>query len=121
MGLFSRLFGSGEFGVRRAAVFALLGIALYTILVGADAAVVRAAIMGGLALFATLLGRRQAGLNTLALVAAVMAAFNPQVLWNIGFQLSFAATLGLVLYAEPLKEAFERLAGRFVPLERAQK
>ena len=121
VGLFSRLFGSGEFGVRRAAIFALLGIALYTILVGADAAVVRAAIMGGLALFATLLGRRQAGLNTLALVAAAMAAFNPQVLWNIGFQLSFAATLGLVLYAEPLKEAFEKLAGRFVPLERAQK
>jgi competence protein ComEC len=119
--LFSRIFGGGEFGVRKAAVFALLGIAVYTILVGADAAVVRAAIMGGLALFATLLGRRQAGLNTLALVAAIMAAFNPQVLWNIGFQLSFAATLGLILYADPLKEAFERLASRFVPLERAQK
>ena len=121
VGLFSRIFGSGEFGVRRAAIFALLGIAIYTILVGADAAVVRAAIMGGLALFATLLGRRQTGLNTLGLVAAGMAAFNPQVLWNIGFQLSFAATLGLVLYADPLKEAFERLAARFVPLERAQK
>jgi len=107
--LFSRIFGGGEFGVRKAAVFALLGITVYTVLVGADAAVVRAAIMGGLALFATLLGRRQAGLNTLALVAAIMAAFNPQVLWNIGFQLSFAATLGLVLYADPLKEAFERL------------
>ena len=121
VGLFSRIFGSGEFGVRRAAIFALLGIAVYTILVGADAAVVRAAIMGGLSLFATLLGRRQTGLNTLGLVAAGMAAFNPQVLWNIGFQLSFAATLGLVLYADPLKEAFERLAARFVPLERAQK
>ena len=86
VGLFSRIFGSGEFGVRRAAIFALLGIAVYTILVGADAAVVRAAIMGGLSLFATLLGRRQTGLNTLGQVAAAMAAFNPQVLWNIGFQ-----------------------------------
>jgi competence protein ComEC len=121
MALFSRLFGSGEFGVRWAAVFALLGIALYTILVGADAAVVRAAIMGGLALFATLVGRRQVGLNTLALVAAAMAAINPQVLWTVSFQLSFAATLGLVLYADPLKDSFERLASRFVPLERAQK
>ena len=119
--LFSRIFGAGELGVRRAAVFALLGIAVYTLLVGADAAVVRAAIMGGLALFATLLGRRQTGLNTLAIVAAVMAALNPLVLWNIGFQLSFAATLGLVLYADPLKEAFERWAARFIPLERAQK
>ncbi|MGB7095210.1 MAG: ComEC/Rec2 family competence protein, partial [Anaerolineales bacterium] len=121
VGVFSRLFGSGQIGIRRAAVFALLGIGLYTILVGADAAVVRAAIMGSLALFASLVGRRQAGLNTLALVAAVMAAFNPQVLWNVSFQLSFAATLGLVLYAEPLKAAFERFAARFVPLERAQK
>jgi len=119
--LFSRIFGGGEFGVRRAAIFALLGIALYTILVGGDAAVVRAAIMGGLALLATLLGRRQVGLNTLAVVAAAMATFNPLVLWNISFQLSFAATLGLVLYAEPLKEAFERIAARFVALERAQR
>jgi competence protein ComEC len=121
VGLFSRILGAGEFGVRRAALFALLGIAVYTILVGADSAVIRAAIMGSLTLFAALLGRRQAGLNTLAIVAAVMAAFNPLVLWNIGFQLSFAATLGLVLYADPLKEAFERLASRFVPLEKAQK
>jgi competence protein ComEC len=121
VGVFSRVFGGGQFGVRRAAVFALLGIAVYTILVGADAAVVRAAIMGGTAVFASLVGRRQDGLNTLAVVAAVMAAFNPQVLWNVGFQLSFAATLGLVLYAEPLKGAFERLASRYVPVETAQK
>jgi competence protein ComEC len=121
VGVFSRIFGRGQFGVRRAAVVALLGIAVYTILVGADAAVVRAAIMGGTAMFASLVGRRQDGLNTLAVVAAVMAAFNPQVLWNVGFQLSFAATLGLVLYAEPLKGAFERLASRYVPVETAQK
>jgi competence protein ComEC len=50
-----------------------------------------------------------------------MAAVNPSVLMNIGFQLSFAATLGLVLYAEPLKGAFERFAARFVPVETAQK
>jgi competence protein ComEC len=121
MGVFSRVFGGGQFGVRRAAVFVLLGIAAYTILVGADAAVVRAAIMGGTAVFASLVGRRQDGLNTLALVAAVMAAFNPLVLWSISFQLSFAATLGLVLYAEPLKEVFEVLASRYVPVETVQK
>ncbi|UCF27220.1 MAG: ComEC/Rec2 family competence protein, partial [Chloroflexota bacterium] len=121
VGVFSRLFGGGQSGVRRAAVIALIGIAAYTILVGADAAVVRAAIMGGTAVFASLVGRRQDGLNTLAVVAGLMAAFNPQVLWNIGFQLSFAATLGLVLYAEPLKAAFEKLASRRVTVETAQK
>jgi hypothetical protein len=64
------LFGGGQFGTRRAAIIALIGIAAYTILVGADAAVVRATIMGGTALFASLVGRRQDGLNTLAVVGS---------------------------------------------------
>jgi competence protein ComEC len=121
VGVFSRLFGGGQVGVRRGVLFTLFGVVVYTILVGADAAVVRAAIMGATALFASLVGRRQDGLNTLAVVAALMAAFNPNILWNVGFLLSFAATLGLVLYAEPLKEGFERLASRYVPVERVQK
>jgi competence protein ComEC len=121
IGVFGRLLGRGRIGIFRGAIFVLIGIAAYTILVGADAAVVRAAIMGGMALFASLIGRRQDGLNTLFFVAAIMAAVNPSILMNIGFQLSFAATLGLILYAEPLKEAFERLASRFVTVERAQR
>jgi predicted membrane metal-binding protein len=38
-----------------------------------------------------------------------MSAINPQLPWDLGFQLSFSATLGLVLYAEPLPQVFERL------------
>lgn len=97
-----------------------MGIALYTLFVGGDPAVFRAAILGGLALFAAQIGRRQAGLNSLALAALVMAALNPQVLWDVGFQLSFAATLGLVLYAEPLTAGFNRLASRWLARERVQ-
>jgi competence protein ComEC len=121
IGVFSRLFGGGQIGVRRGAVVAIVGIVLYTILVGGDAAVVRAAIMGVTALFASLVGRRQDGLLTLAIVAALMAAFNPNILWDVSFRLSFAATLGLVLYAGPLKDAFERFASGYVTVERAQK
>ena len=44
------------FGARKGAIAAGLAITLYTILVGADAAVVRAAIMGGLALLTRQLG-----------------------------------------------------------------
>ncbi len=60
--LFSRLLGR-----RKGALVAVLGILLYTVLVGATASVVRAAIMGGLAIFARQVGRRQNGLNTLVL------------------------------------------------------
>jgi competence protein ComEC len=113
--LFSRLFGR-----RRGAAAAVIGIILYTVLVGATASVLRAAIMGGLAILAGQLGRRQNGLNTLSITAAVMAVFNPNILWDVGFQLSFAATLGLVLYARPLQEWFTRLLARRLPLGTAQ-
>ncbi len=109
-GLFSRLLGR-----RWGFLAAVAAIALYTALVGGAAAVVRAAIMGALALFAQQLGRRGAGLNTLVFTAALMCAFNPSFLWDVGFQLSFMATLGLVLYAEPLQAAFLRLAGPRLP------
>ena len=115
-GIFGRLLGS-----RKGALAAVLGISLYTILVGANAAVVRAAIMGGLSIFARQVGRRQHGLNTLAFTAGVMALSNPQVLWDVGFQLSVAATLGLVLYAEPLSGAFQRLAARYIQQETAER
>ncbi len=113
-GLFTGLFGR-LFGRKWGALAAGLGIAMYTLLVGADAAVVRASIMGGLALLARQVGRRQDGLNSLALTAALMALVNPQVLWDVSFQLSFAATLGLVWYAQPLNDKFIQLASKVVP------
>jgi len=111
-------------GVRRrfqAACITAVFIGFYTVLVGAEAAVVRAALMGGLSLLAALVGRRQDGLNTLALVAGVMAFINPYVLWDVGFQLSFMATLGLLLYAGPLTERFIRLASRGMSESSARK
>jgi competence protein ComEC len=114
--VFSRLLGP-----RRGALAAVIGIAIYTFLVGADAAVVRAALMGGLALFARQVGRRQDGLNTLAFVAALMAAINPHTPWDVGFQLSFAATLGLILYAQPFQEWAAQLLARFLPPATAPK
>jgi competence protein ComEC len=56
----------------RGALVAGVGILIYTILVGADAAVVRAAIMGGLALLAIQIGRRQSGANILLFAAMII-------------------------------------------------
>jgi competence protein ComEC len=114
--LFSRLLGP-----RRGALAAVIGIAFYTILVGAGPSVVRAALMGTLALLAVQIGRRQQGLNTLAFVAAVMAIWNPLILWDVGFQLSFFATLGLILYGEPLRSAAENFMVRHFAVSDAQK
>jgi competence protein ComEC len=89
-------------GHRRSAWFVLAGIALYTILVGADAAVVRAAIMGALFVIATrLMGRPTFAPAGLFTAAIIMTLANPNILWDVGFQLSFAATLGLMLFVGP--------------------
>ena len=119
-GLFITLFGN-LFGKKNGAILAMIGIAIYTILVGADSAVVRAALMGGLGLLGRQLGRRQDGVASLLSVSVVMAYFSPMVLWDVGFQLSFAATAGLILYAEPLAIWFVRQASRVTSNENAEK
>ncbi|MBP7354568.1 MAG: ComEC/Rec2 family competence protein [Longilinea sp.] len=95
-----------------AALAAVLTITAYTILVGADPPVTRAAIMGAVGLGGLLLGRRQVGVNSLAFTAALMSLFNPLLPWNPSFQLSFTATLGMILYAGPFQSAFTNWAER---------
>lgn len=119
-GMFTLVFGR-LLGRYRGAIVSAVGIILYTLLVGANAAVVRAAILGLLTLLGHLIGRRQAGLNSLTFVAGVMAILTPTVLWDVSFQLSFAATLGIMLYAEPLTEWFINRISRLIPPEKAEK
>jgi competence protein ComEC len=117
--LFSYLF-TRVLGRLRGAIVAAIGIIIYTLLVGANPAVVRAAIIGMLTLLALQVGRRQVGLNSLLFVAALMALRTPTVLWDISFQLSFAATLGIMLYAEPFTNGFTKLTARFIPHDKAE-
>ncbi len=119
-GLFVTFF-SQFLGPRRGAVLAIIGIVFYTILVGGEAAVVRAAIMGSLALFAKQIGRRQMALNTLLAVALLMCLWNPLYLWDVGFQLSFFATLGLILYADPFSQFANRIITRYFPASAAER
>jgi competence protein ComEC len=118
--LFSHFF-ERILGRYKGAFATVLGIIFYTLLVGANAAVVRAAVLGLFTVFGRLLGRRQTGVNSLAIVAALMAVQNPNILWDISFQLSFAATLGIMLYAEPLNYWFIKTASRFIPQDKSER
>ncbi len=119
-GIFAGLAGR-LFHRRRALLVAMTGVAVYTILVGASAAVVRAALMGVLYLFGCYVGRRSCAPVSLAVAALVMTAWNPHTLWDKGFQLSFAATAGLLLYTEPLERLFGGALARVTSAERAQR
>jgi competence protein ComEC len=75
---------------------ALTVILLYSLFVGLSPPVTRAALMVGLAILAQLLGRKGHAPTSLAIATLVMTAANAYTLWSISFQLSFAATLGLI-------------------------
>ncbi len=94
--------------------FSVAGIFVFTILTGAQASVVRAAIMGILVLLAQREGRLSDPRNALVLTGALMVFLSPQILrYDVGFQLSFAATIGLIYVAPLIKRYFEKLPGFF--------
>jgi competence protein ComEC len=96
----------------RALVTALV-IFLFVSLVGFDPPVVRAAIMGTIALLGTVLGRQKDALRILLITAGLMLIVNPSWLGNLSFQLSFLATLGLTIFY-PLLDRY--LPGKGMPL-----
>ena len=77
--------------------------------------------MGGLTLLTRQLGRQTHGMASLSAAAIAMTIVNPLILWDVGFQLSFATTLSLILYADPLSSRFVHFVSRWLDEERAEK
>ena len=86
-------------------------IAVYVPLTGAGPSIQRAGVMGALGLLATLRGRRASRLYVLAVAAAVTIAVNPGIAADAGWQLSFAAVLGILLLGAPLAAWLDRRLG----------
>lgn len=86
--------------------FALFGITFFIFMIGFPSSAVRAGVMGSLLLWAMKNGRLGNSTNAVVLAAAVMLFLNPLLLrWDIGFQLSFLATLGII-FLYPLFENY---------------
>ena len=104
------------FFMRRQKAFwwTVLAIILFTVLTGASASVIRAAIMGILVLLAYREGRFYGMTNSIVFAGLIMILLNPKVLrFDIGFQLSFLATLGLIFLAPVLREKFYKVPDFF--------
>ena len=92
----------GHFSRRRRAGVTILAIVGYTVFAGASPSVVRAAVMAGVALGAIESGRGSRVIVGLGWAVAVMILVEPATVTDVGFQLSAAATAGLVAWATPL-------------------
>ena len=88
---------------------AALVLGMYVTIVGPDASVLRAGVMGSLALVALAAGRRHEVLSTLAYALAALLVVRPEMLGSLGLQLSAAATAGLALWSGRLSAFFGRL------------
>ncbi|MFH1193080.1 MAG: ComEC/Rec2 family competence protein [Candidatus Jorgensenbacteria bacterium] len=99
------------FFLRRRWAFALsvLTILGFVLMTGGEASVVRAAIMGGLLLIAREAGRTASMRNAVLAAALAMVLANPKVLtFDVGFQLSFLAFLGIA-YLQPALALFFKI------------
>jgi competence protein ComEC len=82
--------------------FAAIGIVLFVVLTGMPSSAVRAGVMGILLIWAIKNGRLANAQNAILFAAVIMLLLNPMLLrWDVGFQLSFLATLGIV-YVYPI-------------------
>lgn len=80
----------------------LCGLWSFSLLAGAQPSVLRSAIMFSCLVIAGSLDKKTFILNSLALSAFVLVCINPYWLWDLGFQLSYAAVLSLVLFMRPV-------------------
>jgi competence protein ComEC len=90
-------------GRRRALALSIAFVLAYAALVGFSAPVLRATIMGILLVVAQLSGRPSHSLTSIVFAAAVMTGISPHAARDVSFQLSFAATAGIVFLAAPIR------------------
>jgi competence protein ComEC len=86
-------------------VLGVVAIASFACLVGFSATVLRASLMAALLLYVELTGRRYNALRALLVAGVVMLIINPYLLlYDVGFQLSFVATWGLIVFSPTIEK-----------------
>lgn len=94
---------------KAAAVMTMPGIVLYSMIAGSGFSIVRAAIMGGVLLMAVFLDRRRDIASLVPFAAFLILTFEPQALFDISFQLSFASVISLALIVPHIKTIYANL------------
>jgi competence protein ComEC len=80
----------------------------YILIAGAPPSAIRAGVVATFVLAAPLFGRQVSPLHFMSTMLALVLAYNPQLVYNTGFQLSVAAVFGILLFTRPLKSLVGR-------------
>ena len=87
-------------------VFIITGLWLFSILAGAQPSILRSAVMFTCIVFGETLSKKTSIYNTMALSAFILLCINPYWLWDVGFQLSYAAVLSIIIFMQPVYNWF---------------
>ncbi|MBS1920028.1 MAG: ComEC family competence protein [Bacteroidetes bacterium] len=80
----------------------IAGLWFFSLLAGAQASVIRSAVMFTCIVTGESLAKKTSIYNTLAFSAFILLCYNPYWLWDVGFQLSYAAVLSIVIFMRPI-------------------
>lgn len=107
-------FGILIFDRKKAFWLAVLGLIFFVLLTGIQASAIRASIMGGLVVVALNFGRMSNIRNVLLFSAIAIVIVNPMLLsFDVGFQLSFLATIGIVYFTPIILRYLKKMPNVF--------
>ncbi len=98
------LLGAAGLGRRQRTIAVVATLGAFTLIAGGGASVVRAALMGGVALVARDAGRPGSAATALGIAVWLLILLDPAMAMDIGFQLSVAATAGLLAWGSSLAD-----------------
>lgn len=102
-------------GRRKASVVSIGLLIFYVVLTGLTVPALRAAVAGVILLVAKLFNRPSDGIKTLLFTATIFVLWNPlSIVYDISFQLSFAATLGVLLFVPQFVSNFSLPKNKYV-------
>lgn len=104
----SKFIFSKIFGKKHSWVFIISFIIFFVCVSGASPSVVRAALMAILEILAGLLIKKSNSINNLFLSALIILLINPVSIINVGFILSFAGTIGILLLSEQISKKLKK-------------
>jgi competence protein ComEC len=93
----------GTWGITAHTILLIVAIWTFSLVTGATPSVMRAAIMFTLLLGSLLYGRKAINYNIIAASAFIILLLDPKTLFHVGFQLSYAAVLGIIMFQQPLQ------------------
>jgi competence protein ComEC len=87
-------------------ILIITGLWLFSLLAGAQPSILRSALMFTCIVLGESLSKKTSIYNTMAVSAFILLGINPYWLWDVGFQLSYAAVLSIIIFMRPIYNWF---------------